>query len=329
MSFRNQRVIVTLIAVLLGLFAAAERSAAQSDTKTRVEEALQNITAIVRKGRIGYATIWDGNKYVQCRRQADRSLRCEAAGTVLQPSLHSVLTGERLSRLAAFGWTLDPSFGNYARTFAANVPDADVADALLQTLSEAYGADTASVEIETTWIADVPCPPRNGLSQNLAGVINDARSMRATAIRTCSYVAKPDATTKAQSVDQLVATYESTVTSEIQRLRINAARHVYVVFNAGIGYVQCMPDKQSGEIYCEAQSAESWSALESILTPERIAMLHKAGYADPGRAQNYWKDYPLDKYSDAALAREILTLLHEVYGYAGMPALKISTEIGG
>ncbi len=280
----------------------------------------------MRVGRIGYATVWDGNKYVQCRRRSDRSLRCEAAGTVLQPSLRSVLTGERLSRLAALGWIIDPSFGNYARTFAADVPDADVADAILQTLAEVYGADTASVEIETTWVVDVPCPPRNGFSQNLAGLINDARSMRATAIHACSYVAEPATTTKAESADQLIATYGTTVTAEIQRLRINAARHVFVVFGAGIGYVQCMPDKQSAEIYCEAQSAESWSALASILTPERVEMLHKAGYADPGRAPNYWKNYPLDKYSDAALAREILTLLHDVYGYAGMPALKISTE---
>ncbi|WP_438876490.1 hypothetical protein, partial [Bacillus cereus group sp. Bc253] len=73
----------------------------------RIDEALQNITTLARPGRVGYATFWDGNKYIQCRRISDRSLRCEAAGTSMQPSLKSVLTGDRLTRLAALGWTLD------------------------------------------------------------------------------------------------------------------------------------------------------------------------------------------------------------------------------
>src|SRR4051812_20327380 len=66
----------------------------------RIDEALQNIGSLVRVGRIGYATIWDGNKYVQCRRMPDRALRCEAAGSSMQPSLKNVLTGYRLTRLS-------------------------------------------------------------------------------------------------------------------------------------------------------------------------------------------------------------------------------------
>ena len=46
----------------------------------------------------------------------------------------------------------------------------------------------------------------------------------------------------------------------------------------------------------------------------------------PERATNYWKSYPLDKFSDAAVASEILTILYDVYGYAGATKLKISTE---
>ncbi len=76
----------------------------------QVDEALQNITTLVRPGRIGYATVWDGNKYIQCRRTPERALRCEAAGTSMQPSLRSVLTGDRSTRLTALGWTLDPQF---------------------------------------------------------------------------------------------------------------------------------------------------------------------------------------------------------------------------
>ncbi|WP_244434832.1 hypothetical protein [Afipia sp. P52-10] len=51
-----------------------------------------------------------------------------------------------------------------------------------------------------------------------------------------------------------------------------------------------------------------------------------AGYADPGRAPNYWKSYPGDTFTNAAIAAELLTILHEVYGYNGAMQLKIETE---
>jgi hypothetical protein len=44
--------------------------------------------------------MWDGNKYVQCRRLPDRSLRCEVASTLMQSSLERV-TPERVVRLTA------------------------------------------------------------------------------------------------------------------------------------------------------------------------------------------------------------------------------------
>ncbi len=120
--------------------------------------------------------------------------------------------------------------------------------------------------------------------------------------------------------------YGATITAEIQRLRINAANEVFAIFDAGIGYVQCMPETPQSSLYCEAQSVESWPALAAIVTPERLARLHSAGYADPGRAPNYWKTYAFDKATDAAIGSEILTILHEVYGYTGAQELKISTK---
>jgi hypothetical protein len=292
----------------------------------RIEEALQNITTLVRSGRIGYATFWDGNKYVQCRRMPERELRCEAAGTSMQLSLRNVLAGDRLSRLAALGWVLDPSFGNYVQTFPANMSSARVADHILRTLTEAYGADAAALELNTKWVADVPCPPRSGFSQNLAGSVNDARSMQATAVYDCSYTPTSKTPQTASSAAELIAIYGATITAEIQRLRINAAHEVFAIFGAGIGYVQCMPETPPPALYCEAQSVESWPALAAIVTPERVARLHSAGYADPGRAPNYWKLYSFDKITDAAIASEILTILHEVYGYTGAQELKISTK---
>jgi hypothetical protein len=237
-----------------------------------------------------------------------------------------VLTGDRLNRLAALGWALDPSFGNYVQTFPADWPTGPIAIHILRTLTEAYAAEAPGLEVQTGWIADTPCPPRNGPSQNLAGLVNDAPSMQKTGLRACSY--KPDSETPqlANSSAELIALYGATATAEIQRLRINAGRQVYVSFNAGIGYVQCMPETSPSAIYCEAQSEESWPALATILTPERLSRLRNVGYADPGRAPNYWKNYPMDKFSDAAIAAELLTILHEVYGYTGATKLKILTE---
>jgi hypothetical protein len=191
-------------------------------------------------------------------------------------------------------------------------------------LTEVYAADAPGLEVQTSWIADTPCPPRNGPSQNLAGLVNDAPSMRQTGLRACAY--QPDSETPqlANSSAELIAVYGASTTAEIQRLRINAGRQVYVSFNAGIGYVQCMPETPPSAIYCEAQSEEP--ALATILTPERLSRLRNAGYADPGRAPNYWKSYPMDKFSDAAIATELLTILHEVYGYTGATKLKILTE---
>lgn len=307
------------------LWAATSPVVAQTPN-VRIDEALQNITSLVRAGRIGYATFWDGNKYIQCRRISDRSLRCEAAGTSMQPSLKSVLTGDRLTRLAALGWTLDPSFGNHVQIFPADLPTDRAADHILRALTEAYAATVQDLDIQTSWVADAPCPPRNGPSQNLAGIVNDAPAMRATALRTCFYTPPAATPQTASSAAELVTIYGASTTAEIQRLRINSTRRVYAIFDAGIGYVQCAPEVPPIAIYCEAQSAESWAALTTVLTPERIARLRNAGYADPGRAPNYSKSYSFDKFKDVAIASEILTILHEVYGYTGATKLKTTTE---
>ncbi len=315
--------------LLLCLMAAGAAAAADSSPAVvRVEAALQNILALQRPGQDGYATAWDGNKYVQCARAPRGGLRCEAAGALLQPSLESVLTPERVGRLAALGWRLDPHFGNYAQTFPAAMSPGQVADAVVQALQEGYGADLSSVEVETDWLASEPCPPRNGPSQNLAGMINDAPEMAATAIHACAYAPAPKPPPSAGTAELLVDLYGPRAAAEIQRLRVNLERKVFVVFDAGIGYVQCQPQTAPDVIYCEAQSPASWPALASVLTPDRLAKLHAAGYADPGRAPNYWKNYPLDKYDDAAIAKEVITVLHDVYGYTGAEQLAIKTEAG-
>lgn len=232
-----------------------------------------------------------------------------------------------MARRAALGWRLDPAFGNYARTFAPGATTAKVADAVLQALAEGYDADLGQLQAQTARLPSEPCPPRNGPSQNLAGMIDNARSMAATAIHACAYLARPeDANPSARSVDDLADLFGARMTGEIQRLRVNLQRRVFVVFATEIGYVQCEPDTAPPAIYCEAQSADERPALAAAPTPERVQRLHALDYADPGRAPNYSKDYPLDQFDDAALARELLTALHDVYGCLGQPRLKVSTE---
>jgi len=319
-----------LLYAMLGLPAVAATApvAEPPPAEVRVEAALQNIVALQRPGQDGYATFWDGNKYVQCGRAPRGGYRCEAAGALLQPSLQGVLTPERVKRLADLGWRLDPHFGNYVQTFPPSATAGQVTLAVLLALEAGYDVNLYGLEVETDWLPSQPCPPRNGFSQNLAGMINDAPSMAATAIRACAYAPPPPPAASAGSAELLVELYGPRATAEIGRLRVNLERNVFVVFDAGIGYVQCEPQTAPDVIYCEAQSPQSWAALTSVLTPERLAKLRAAGYADPGRAANYWKNYPLDKYDDAAIAREVIILLHDVYGYTGAEQLSIKTEAG-
>jgi hypothetical protein len=256
----------------------------------------------------------------------DHALRCEAAGALMQPSLGHVLVPEKIARLAALGWRLEPSFGNYSQTFPGDLPASQVVDRILQALAEGYNADLANLEVQTDWIASQPCPPRNGPTQNLAGMINDAPAMAATAVRACAYTPAPSLSVG--SAADLINVYGTRVTGEIQRLRVNIDSQIFVVLETDMGFVQCAPQTSPGAIYCEAQSADSWPALTSLLTPERVARLHGAGFADPGRAPNYWKTYPVEQFEDVAIARELLTILYDVYGYNGLPKLKVATEKG-
>jgi T3SS (YopN, CesT) and YbjN peptide-binding chaperone 3 len=126
----------------------------------------------------------------------------------------------------------------------------------------------------------------------------------------------------------LIAIYGPRAAGEVQRLRINSERRIFVVLDTGGGYIQCAPQTAPPAIYCEAQSAENWPVLARILTPARVAQLRAAGFADPRRAPNYWKIYPTSDYSDAAIAEELLTILHDIYRYEGVPTLEFKTEKG-
>jgi hypothetical protein len=321
---------VVVLALLLTPF-AAQSTDAQEASRSRIEGALSNIATLVRPGRDGFATIWDGNKYIQCRRLPEQTFRCEAAGALMQPSLGRVLRPERIARLVELGWRLDPSFGNYVQVFPATQPIRDIAGHILQSLKDGYDADLTDLEVQTDWIRSEPCPPRNGPGQNLAGMVNDAPAMARHSVRGCAYKPLPgdEPTPVIRTKADLINVYGPRVAGEVQRLRVNvdAQKFLYFVIETGGGYVQCGTQPPRA-VYCEAQSAESWPVLSRILSADRIARLHAAGFADPGRTPNYWKSYLLDQSSDGAIAEELLTILHEVYGYDGSPALEFKSEKG-
>jgi hypothetical protein len=271
---------------------AAMMSHAVEAQQSKVESAITMIRTLDRPGRINLATIWDGNKYVQCRLLHDRNIFCEAAGTRMQPSLEHILTPDKSAALIARGWVVDPAFGNFARTFTSDVASGRIADEIIGTLSAGYGADPTNLVVSTSTVADEACPPRYGWTQNLAGMIRDSSAMKGVSIHACSYLPESIEPERKLGRDStladLIALYQPKLGREIERLRLNIHRNdVFVVFDAGIGYVQCMPETDPAAFYCEAQSADSWPPLASVLTPERIGRLHALGYADPGSAQNY------------------------------------------
>lgn len=293
----------------------------------KVDAAIAMIGVLDRPGRINLATVSDGNKYIQCRLMSDRSIRCEAAGTLMQSSLEHVLTPQRRGRLIERGWALDPSFGNYARTFPPDTSAKAITDEIRTTLLQAYDANIKNLAVKTSSVADEPCPPRNGPSQNLAGMVNNSASMADFAVHGCAYTPEHQEKLGPNSTAaELITIYGPRVTLEFQRLRLNIHRRAFSVFDTEIGYLQCETQTEPDSFYCEAQSTDSWPALTAVLTPQRIARLHAAGYADPGHAPNYSKTYPADDITDAALAAEVLTLLHDVYGYRGTSKLTVKTE---
>lgn len=201
----------------------------------------------------------------------------------MQPSLSHVLTPTKIDRLGQLGWRPDPSFGNSVRIFPSGEPVGRIADAITQALAEGYDADVVHLDVRSDRIAKRPCPPRNGPTQNLAGAIEDPPPLPSGAVRACSYTPPPDPGPRPLigSTAELMDIYGARATGEIQRLRVNLDRELFVVFDAGIGFVQCATENKPPSIYCEAQSADAWPALASVLTPDRVARLHAAGFADP------------------------------------------------
>jgi hypothetical protein len=248
----------TLRILLLGVFSAVSAGAAADewtqDKRTLVEAAIGNMMSLDRPGQVGLATIFDGNKFVQCRRLEDRSIRCEAAGTLLQPSMSHTLTGAKLEALEAFGWSLDASFGNWVQNFAADATPQRIANEVETALADVYDADPKSIVAHTDWVAKQACLPRRGFTQNLAGSVITSLNPVAYSIFACAYKPPSDSgpVVKNGDIDELVEAFGGRMSGELQRLRVNLQRRIWVAFETEIGYVQCAPQTNPDAFHCEA-----------------------------------------------------------------------------
>ena len=301
--------------------------AAQAN-QSRVETALTNIVTLHRPGQDGVATVWDGNKYIQCRLQLDRAFRCEAAGTLMQPSLARVLSPERITKLHTLGRTLDSSFGNYVQIFPSGSPVKDIAERLLQALKDGYEANISDLEVGSDWIKSERCPPRNGPSQNLAGMISDALSMTGFRVHGCSYKPNDEPLPQVRSKADLhpCPWNEGGRRNPAPESRISTARSSPGSWSTRVAGTFSVARRPRARSIAKRNQRRHGRCLREILTAERVAQLHAAGYADPGRAPNYWKNYSLDEFTDRAIAEELLAILYDVYAYSGVPKLEFKTN---
>jgi hypothetical protein len=336
-SDSSARLVLFALLVFLsspGLAANPSR-AAFDDARSRMAAALRSMDAADTPAHEALALVWDGNAYIQCHRNLTHEVHCEAAGALMQSSLESVLTPERVDRLNALGWRLDSNFGNYVQDFSEDTKTQEISEVLLTSLREGYGANPADFQFQNSAVSRVACPPRDGPSQNLAGAINDAKEMAPFAVYACAYTPPPPTLIPLESLPrarnttaEVIAHYQSNIMLEIERLRA-ASGHtwVFTVLQTDSGYVQCESTKSIRAIDCEALSAESEPNLVGALTPARVSPLRALGYAPPGLKQNYYREYEAFE-SDAAIANALLTILHDVYGYEGKTKLEVTTEKG-
>lgn len=67
------------------------------------------------------------------------------------------------------------------------------------------------------------------------------------------------------------------------------------------------------------------SVRSSSFSTEPFSPYHHSSPIAAG-TPNYSKTYATDQVDDASIARELLTVLHDVYNYTGQPKLKVITE---
>lgn len=329
---------------LLGFLLMSGSALAGPALKTEIVQGIAAVILAENDKTDGILTVSESNLFVQClRSHLLPQWRCESAGTEGQPWLHDVLTPERRAKLAALGFVPDAETGNFVSTpLKAIAPDA-LAGTILQVLTEIYGAVPEEIEVKAEKLRSARCHRRIKVGYDRGrAILTKSIGLKQNAEKGCKLTSGPHEAEAADETDAETGTppaapppvdvdehYLTPMAAELDRMR-QAGPHAFVIFEAKPAYVQCQHDAEGKRMYCEAASADAvGKAVANILTPERKAKLIAAGFAPPGRVMNYSRFYPDAEYSIPLVARALLRVLRESYGYQGTPAIAVITEKGG
>lgn len=336
------RVVVVGLAILVG---SPGLAAAAEPLEARVEAGVREVLVPRRAGLDGVLTVADGGIYVQCLARAKTSRwRCEAAGLEGQSWLKHVLTPGRQDTLIALGFTPDRDTGNFVRNLPRSLPPADLAALVIGVLRDGYGVPRDQIEVHSDWLRARPCHLRLS-ANNVDGGALVTHHYGRESIRYASFSCRIVTHTNNENYDEpglpvpgapaggpvdLDARYGAAMAAQLLRLEgKKPGEDRYAIFSIGTGYVQCLADLKGQQMYCEAASDDAVGLpLARILTPARKAKLLAAGFEPPGQSMNYARMYPFREYDPRAMARALLAVLREGYGYQGAPALMLATEAG-
>lgn len=321
--------------VCLGL---VPRAAADVPLAAQIADGAKAVLVQETSKTDGILTVRDDNQFVQCLGSHFLpAWRCEAAGFEGQPWLQHVLTADRQSALIRLGFKPDPKFGNFVAAIPkTTAPDA-LAGLLIQVLTEGYGVTPEDIKFNAERMASRRCHRRIKADHELGGLIQTPTiGLSRDAEKGCGMESNsaamnyddPSAVIPAATGIDVDARYIPAMTTELQRVEgMGDAVEAFVIFSAGPAYVQCQHDEKGRRMYCEAVSEDSvGKPIERILTPEAKARLLAAGFAPPGKVMNYSRFYPSDQYDMTALAKILLGVLKDVYGYRGEPPMRLTTE---
>lgn len=337
MSSRGPACMIALLGSILLLGTAR----AEPTPKTAINEGIAAVLLVTNDKADGILTVSESNLYVQC---LDSHLlpqwRCEAAGIEGQPWLRGVLTPEHQAKLAALGFLPDPETGNFVAQPPKAIAPETLAGTILQVLTDIYGAKPEEIDVKAEKLRASRCHRRikPGHDRGRA-ILTRSIGFKQDAEKTCKLKSHTGETRDANDADDddtdpapaapgidVDARYLAPMAAELDRVR-RAGPNAHVIFIATPTYVQCLHDSEGKRMYCEAASEDAvGKSLAHILTPERTAKLIAAGFAPPGRTMNYSRFYPEAEYNMPLLAKALLRVLKEAYGYQGAPPMNVATE---
>ncbi len=333
------------VVTLLGSMLFCGAALAEPATKAEIARGVAAVLLVESEKTDGILTVSESNLYVQCLDSHFLAeWRCESAGSEGQPWLSHVLTSDRQTKLAGLGFAPDPETGNFVALLPKTIAPEALAGMILQVLTEVYGAKPEEIGVKAEKLRSAHCHRRIKARHDRGrAILTKTIGFKQDAEKNCKSKSQPGSAETAADNDSdegataavaapgidVDARYLTPMAAELDRLR-KAGPHAHVIFSAELAYVQCKHDAEGKRMYCEAASADAvGKQVARILTPERQAKLIAAGFAPPGRVMNYSRFYADAEYDTPLLAKALLRILREAYGYKGAPAITVRTEAGG